>query len=221
MTHFPRLFEPLLNLHLVDSWPHRFLLLAQRFLLETKRGEKLYFIPSKEEDSSPSNRSNHSPKRNGTTTSTPFLSLSLLSFRYTRPLSPTHVAHSPFANPSNHSHASITRRTVFVAPRSRKIKTVTTTDHPPLLSTTIPSSYCYPDIFDLQCEITPRRRPSSVRLFRDRSGSAYAPFFSSDPSGEFSRAPPLCTTTGGGHDRGRQRTTWCVARCVVCVVRFV
>lgn len=46
-------------------------------------------------------------------------------------------------------------------------------------------------LFPLCRQVTPRRRPSSVRLFRDRSGSrgsAYAPFFSSNPA-EFYRQP--------------------------------
>lgn len=46
-------------------------------------------------------------------------------------------------------------------------------------------------LFRLCRQVTPRRRPSSVRLFRDRSGSrgsAYAPFFSSNPV-EFYRQP--------------------------------
>lgn len=110
MTHFPRLFKPLLNLHLVDSCRshHRFFFLPLLSRDDPEREEKREGeINRNFQRGSAENRWKHPPVFHDLDPF-PFLLLSFLSpFQYTRPLSPRTL------------HPRTRRESIHTLPRSR------------------------------------------------------------------------------------------------------
>lgn len=214
MTHFPRLFKPLLNLHLVDSCRshHRFFFLPLLSRDDPEREEKREgeinrnFQRGSENESLEASTSIPRPRPLSFSPSLLPLPFSIHTTTFT--------THSASANSSwIHSHASsITRRTVHEEWNERTIH-----HYPPLSGASI--SFTYTRIFHSRQRDLLHVHPAYVYFAIDPALVARrTPHFSRPTRELVSSQSPPCTALATAVTPAREVTGTCVVGCVRCVV---